>query len=90
MTVSDRQQKIREHLTLTSSLNFKSSSSSFKLEKSRNQSTVPVITPDNRKKTINEHLARSTSKFNFNSLSFNSQQRQQQIKEHIRLSKGFE
>jgi hypothetical protein len=88
MTVSDRQQKIREHLTLTSSLNFKSSSSSFKLEKSRNQSTVPVITPDNRKKTINEHLARSTSKFN--SLSFNSQQRQQQIKEHIRLSKGFE
>lgn len=86
MTISDRQQKIREHLTLTSSLNFKSSSSSFKLEKSINQFTIPMITPDNRKKTINEHLARSTSKFN--GLSFNSQQRQQQIKEHIRLSKG--
>lgn len=47
-----------------------------------------ATTPD-RQKRIMEHLARSSGNFiNPNPSSLNSEQRKQQIMEHIRLTKG--
>lgn len=85
MSTSDRKKLIMEHLSLTSNINFKSRSQSFKPEPSPIRETIP-ITPQSRKKAIMEHLTRSSG--NFNGLSVNSQQRKQKIQEHIRLSKS--
>lgn len=85
MATSDRKKVIMEHLTLTGNLNFKSRSQSFKPEALPIRETIP-ITPDNRKKRINEHLARSSA--NFNCFSLSSKGRKQQIQEHVRLSRG--
>ncbi len=88
MATNERQKHIMEHLTLTSNLNFQGRSPGFPPEASATAITplTPPITPDSRKKRIKEHLARSCA--NFNDFSVNLQQRQQQIQDHIRLSKG--
>ena len=43
---------------------------------------------DDRKKRIMEHLARSKAEFGQRSTSNSSNDRKQQIQDHIRLSKG--
>ena len=85
MTVNERRKSIMEHLSLTSNLNFKSRSQSSKLEASPIKQTIS-ITPDSRKKSINEHLARSSA--NFNCFSLSSKERKQQIQQHVRLSRS--
>ncbi len=45
-----------------------------------------MATQSDRQKRIMEHLSRST--FDFAKLSSNSEQRKQQILEHVRLTKG--
>ena len=88
MAANERKKRIMEHLTLTGNLNFKRRLTGFKLETSANPTTSPItpITPDSRKKRIKEHLARSSA--NFNCFSLSSQERKQQVQEHVLLSKG--
>ncbi len=88
MAANERKNRIMEHLALTGNLNFKRRSPGFKPEASPTPITLPTppISPDSRKKRIKEHLARSSA--NFNDFSLSSQQRKQQIQEHVRLSKG--
>ncbi len=90
MAANDRKKRIMEHLKLTGNLNFKRRSPSSKPETSPTPITpttpTPPISPNSRKKRIKEHLARSSA--NFNCFSLSSQQRKQQIQEHVRLSKG--
>jgi hypothetical protein len=86
MATSDRKRLIMEHLSVTGNINFKGYSQGSKAETPPIRVTTPPITPDNRKKRIKEHLARSTA--NFNCFSLSSPERQQQIKEHVMLSRG--
>ena len=88
MAANERKKRIMEHLALTGNLNFQPRSPGFKPEASTTPITPPTppVTPDSRKKSIKEHLARSSA--NFSSFSLGSQQRQRQILEHVRLSKG--
>ena len=88
MAVNERKKRIMEHLTLTGNLNFKRRSPDLKLEASATPTTPPItpIKPDSRKKRIKEHLARSSA--NFNCFSLSSQERKQQVQEHVLLSKG--
>ena len=85
MTVNERKKSIMEHLSLTGNLNFKGRSQSYKVEASSIKETIS-ITPDSRKKSINEHLARSSA--NFNCFSLSSKERKQQIQQHVRLSRS--
>jgi hypothetical protein len=86
MATSDRKRIIMEHLSLTGNINFKGYSQGSKAETSTIRVTTPPMIPSNRNKRIKEHLARSTA--NFNCFSLNSPERQQQIKEHVILSRG--
>jgi hypothetical protein len=88
MTANERKKRIMEHLALTSNLNVERRSPGFKPEASPTPITLPTppITLASRKERIMEHLARSSP--NFNCFSLSSEQRKQQIQEHLRLSKG--
>ena len=82
MTTDERKKNIMEHLNLTGDISFKSRSTISKAE----ALPTPPTTPSSRKKSIKEHLARSSA--NFNDFSLSSKQRKQLVQEHIRLSKG--
>ena len=91
MTANERQQRILKHLALTSNLRLKRRSPGSRPETSLTPIAPPTpptppLTRSNRKERIREHLARSSP--NSNCFSLSSQQRQQQIQEHVRLSKG--
>ena len=88
MAANERKKRIMEHLTLTGNLNFKRRLPGSKPETSTTAITPPTppLTPDSRKQRIKEHLARSSG--NLNCFSLSLQQRQQQIQEHVRLSRG--
>ena len=82
MTTNDRKKSIMEHLNLTGNISFKSRSTSSKPE----TLPTPPTTPSSRKKSIKEHLARSSA--NFTDFSLSLKERQQQVQKHVRLSKG--
>ncbi len=94
MAASDRKKNIMNHLAITSSnLNFS------RKPRQTNQAPPPPVTldipvtptstppsPSSRKRAIMDHLARSSN--DYDQLSFDSSQRKQQIKNHLRLSQG--
>ncbi|ELR98302.1 hypothetical protein [Gloeocapsa sp. PCC 73106] len=90
MAAENRKKSIMEHLARSSdNLNFQVKRRNEAVTPPAPQSSPPptVDTENSKKRKIMEHLARSTAdSFNF---SDDTQQRQQQIRDHLRITESI-